>query len=323
MVYINGECFALMKMKTNNKEYKEKITVNTLLHFLGKNLISVEGPTEGVFVDNIADVEHTNEHTLDWINPNKQNKQTIAENSKAKVILVDEIVQYTDSMKGKTLIRVKNPKLALMHIGNEFFVAKHQIGIHSTAIIDPEANIGKGVYIGAYCNIGKAIIGDNTIISSNVRVYNNVIIGNNCYIKEGVVIGGSGFGYVIDEEGNRMRFPHIGGVVIGSNVDIGSNSCIDRGALSNTIIEDYVKIANLCQIAHNVKIGKNSMVVACSQISGSCQIGENVWIGPNVTVRDWRKIGDNTMIGIGATVVCDIPDNEVWVGNPAHFLRKK
>ena len=323
MVYINGGCFALMTMKTNNKEYNKKIAVNTLLQFLDKSVINVEGPTEDVFVDNIADVEHTNEYTLDWINPNKQNKQTIAENSKAKVIIADENVQYTDSMKGKTLIYVKNPKLALIHVGNEFFVAKQQEGIHPTAVIDPEASIGKGVYIGAYCIIGKAIIGSNTVILSNVRIYDNVTIGNNCYIKEGVIIGGTGFGYVIDEEGNRVRFPHIGGVLIGSNVDIGSNSCIDRGALSNTIIEDYVKIANLCQIAHNVKIGNNSMIVACSQISGSCQIGKDVWIGPNVTVRDWRKIDDNALVGIGATVVCDIPDNEVWAGNPAKYFRNK
>lgn len=301
------------------------ISLDTLLQTLGNRLIKVVGPIEGIFIDNIADIEHINEHTLDWVNPIKKNKQDIVEKSKAKVILVDESVEYSDKMgqTGKTLIYVENPKLALVHIGNTHFIRMQATGIHHTAIIDPEAKIGENVYIGPYCVIGKSVIGNGTSLSSNVRIYDNVHIGDNCYIKEGAIIGGAGFGYVIDENGNRIRFPHIGGVIIGNNVDIGSNSCIDRGALSNTIIEDYVKIANLCQIAHNVKIGRNSMIVACSQISGSCEIGSNVWIGPNVSIRDWRKVGSNSLVGVGATVICDIPDDEVWAGTPAKFFRKK
>ena len=302
-----------------------RISVEALLQTLGDGVMKVEGPIEGTFIDNIADVEHTTEHTLDWVNPSKANKQDIAESSRAMVMLVDEAVAYSGTMqqKGKTLIYVKDPKLALVHIGNEFFIEKHVAEIHPTAIIDPEAIIGENVYIGPFCIVGKAVIGNGTSLAANVRIYDNVKIGRDCYIKEGVVIGGAGFGYVIDENGNRLRFPHIGGVIVGNNVDIGSNSCIDRGALSDTIIEDYVKIANLCQIAHNVRIGCNTMIVACTQISGSCRIGKNVWIGPNVTVRDWRKIGDNALVGIGATVVCDIPDNEVWAGNPAKYFRNK
>lgn len=303
----------------------DKITVDKLLQILGDSFIRIEGETIDVFITNIADVEHTNEFTLDWINPTKQDKQTIAENTKAKVVLVDESVQYsrTAAEAEKTFIYVKNPKLALVHIGNAFFVKKPAAGIDKTAIIDPDAEIGENVHIGPYCIIGKAKIGNGTIISGNVRVYDNVTIGEKCHIKEGVVIGGEGFGYVLDEENNRIRFPHIGGVIIGNYVDIGSNTCIDRGALSNTVIDDYAKIANQCQIAHNVHIGSNSMIVACSQISGSCKIGKNVWVGPNVSVRDWRSIGDNTLIGIGSTVVNDIPDNEVWAGTPAKFFRKR
>ncbi|MBR3915913.1 MAG: UDP-3-O-(3-hydroxymyristoyl)glucosamine N-acyltransferase [Bacteroidaceae bacterium] len=302
-----------------------RISVEALLQTLGDGVIKVEGPVDDVHIDNIADVEHTTEHTLDWVNPSKANKQDIAESSRAMVMLVDEAVVYSGTMqqKGKTLIYVNDPKLALVHIGNEFFIEKHVAEIHPTAIIDPEAIIGENVYIGPSCIVGKAVIGNGTSLAANVRIYDNVKIGRDCYIKEGAVIGGAGFGYVIDENGNRLRFPHIGGVILGNNVDIGSNSCIDRGALSDTIIEDYVKIANLCQIAHNVRIGRNSMIVACSQISGSCRIGKNVWIGPNVTVRDWRKIGDNALVGIGATVVCDIPGNEVWAGNPARYFRNK
>lgn len=297
----------------------KQINISEILQILKNEVIRVEGPIENVCIDNISDVNHTNETTLDWINPSKTNKQMIAETTLAKVILVDDTVIFSELIKSKnkTLIYVKNPKYALSIVGNGYFVEKIRPEIHSTAIISNGAIIGNNVYIGPFCVIGNVTIGDNTTILSNVRIYDNVKIGNSCYIKEGCVIGGAGFGYETDDQGNRFRFPQIGGVVIGDNVEIGSNTCIDRGALSDTIIKDYAKIDNLCHIAHNVEIGRNAMIVACSEVSGSCCIGDNSWISPNVSIRDWRKIGKNSLVGIGGVVVKDIPDNETWMGNPA------
>lgn len=296
-----------------------QISIKEILQILKKEVIKLEGPIENVYIDNISDIKHVTESTLDWINPNREDKQLIAEKTIAKVILVDNSIIYTDEikLKNKTLIYVENPKYALSLIGNSFFAEKNKPGIHSTAIISDEAIIGENVHIGPYCVIGNASIGKNTIILSNVRIYDEVIIGDNCYIKEGSVIGGAGFGYETDENGNRFRFPQIGGVIIGNNVEIGSNTCIDRGALSDTIIKDFAKIDNLCHIAHNVEIGRNAMIVACSEVSGSCCIGDNSWISPNVSIRDWRKIGNNSLVGIGGVVVKDVPDNEIWMGNPA------
>ena len=111
-------------------------------------------------------------------------------------------------------------------------------------------------------------------------------------------------------------------MIIGDHVEIGANTCIDRGDLSDTIIDDYAKIDNLCHIAHNVRLGKNNLIPACSEISGSCVLGDNVWTGPNTSVRDGRKIDSNTMIGIGAVVVKDVPANDVWAGNPAKSFKK-
>lgn len=296
-----------------------RILITEIICILNNNVIKTEGPVENVYIDNISDVKHTTETTLDWVNSNKLDKQIIVEKTLAKVVLVDTSVEYSDELKNqnKTLIYVKNPKYALSIVGNNFFVEKMQSEIHNTAIISDKAKIGENVYIGPYCVIGNVSIGNNTTILSNVRIYDDVQIGNNCYIKEGSVIGGAGFGYEIDEDGNRFRFPQIGGVIIGNNVEIGSNTCIDRGALSDTMIRDYVKIDNLCHIAHNVEIGKNAMIIACSEISGSCCIGENSWISPNVSIRDWRKIGNNSLVGVGSVVVKDVPDNEIWMGNPA------
>lgn len=297
-----------------------RVSIDEIINCLKSQYLGVTGNTANKYIDNLADIEHVNATTLDWVNPTKPDKQIIVKNSKAQILLVDDSIS---PIEGKVLIRVKNPKVALATIGNTFFVQRPSSGIHPTAVVDKDAVIEEGVYIGPYAVIGKAKIGARTIVSANVKIYDNVQIGHDCYIKEGCIIGGEGFGFERDEEGNRFRFPQIGGVVIGDYVEIGGNCCIDRGALSTTKIEDYVKINNLCHIAHNNHIRKNAVIAACVEISGSCDIGENTWVAPKVCIRDQRTIGANSIVGMGSVVVKNIPDNEVWVGNPARKLKDK
>ena len=298
----------------------KRIYINEIKAFLGGKVIRVLGDTEDVFIDNLAEVERVNATTLDWINPSKQNKQQIAKNSKAKVLLVDETVQ---AIEGKVLIVVHNPKVALAEVGNYFFVEQPVKGIHPTAFIAPEANIGQNCHIGPYCVIGKATIGDNAFIDSYVRIYDDVVMGHDCVIKAGAVLGGAGFGYERDEAGNKFRFPQIGQLIMGDYVEVGANTCIDRGALADTVIGDYTKINNLCHIAHNNKVGKNVTITGCVNISGSNVIDDNVWIAPNASVKGWVHIGEGAVVGMAAVVVKDIPAHETWVGNPAHKLEKK
>lgn len=298
----------------------KKIYIKEILQFLGDKVLQIYGLTDGVYIDNLAEVERVNETTLDWIKPSKPNKQEIAENSKARVLLVDPAVQ---PIERKTLIVVGNPKVALAEIGNHFFVEKETPTIHPTAIIHPEAKIGRDVSIGPYCVIGKAIIGDNCNLDSNVRVYDDVVMGHDCVIKAGAVLGGAGFGYERDEEGNKFRFPQIGQLIMGDYVEVGSNTCIDRGALADTVIGDYTKINNLCHIAHNNKIGKNVTITGCVNISGSNLIDDNVWIAPNASIKGWVHVGEGAVVGMATVVVKDIPAHETWVGNPAHKLEKK
>lgn len=298
----------------------KRIELSEIVKFLGDRVLNISGSIESVWIDNLAEVERVNKTTLDWINPLRPNKQLIAESSRANVILVDTSVL---PISNKILIAVKNPKAALAEIGNHFFVEKIKPGIHPTAIIHPEAQIGKEVSVGPFCVIGKAVIGDGCVLDSNVRVYNDVVMGRNCVIKAGAVLGGAGFGYERDEEGNKFRFPQIGQLIMGDNVEVGSNTCIDRGALADTVIGDYTKINNLCHIAHNNKIGKNVTITGCVNISGSNVIDDNVWIAPNASIRGWLHIGEGSTVGMAAVVVKDIPANETWVGNPAHKLEKK
>ena len=304
---------------------KRRIEIQELLAFLGDVVIRMEGDFRQKYVDHLADASHVDETTLDWVNPARDNKQQVAEDSRAKVVLVGDDIIYTKTMavNDKLLIVVKDPKVQLARVGNHFFAERPIVGIHPTVDINPEVKIGNDVSIGAYCVIGKASIGNNCIIESNVRIYDNVSIGNGCNIKAGAVLGGEGFGFERDTDGNLFRFPQIGRLLIGDDVEIGANTCIDRGALSDTIIGDHTKINNLCHIAHNNKIGRNVAIAGCVNISGSCVIGNDVWISPNVSLRGFNHIGEYSTIGTGAVVTKDVPAHETWVGNPAHKLEKK
>ncbi len=138
--------------------------------------------------------------------------------------------------------------------------------------------------------------------------------GANC------VIGAAGFGYERDENNIPVSMPHLGNVKIGEYVEIGSNVCIDRAVVGSTVIGDNVKIDNLTHVAHGAKIGKNTLIVAGAVIGGSVEIGENCFIGMNASIKNKVKIGNNVIIGAGAVVLKDVPDGEVWVGNPARQL---
>ena len=303
---------------------RKKLFISEIIDFLGDEIIATHGLHTGQYIDNLSDAANADEFTLDWV-PNPTDAQNIAEESKAKVLLVNESVTYSNSMKvsGKALIVVKSPKQTLTKIGNHFFVSRPKPGIHPTAIVSPDAIIGKDVTIGPYCVIGAATIGDRCVFDSHVRVMDGVVMGSDCDVKVGAVLGGSGFGFVKDDDGNKIRFPQIGGLIIGNHVEIGANTCIDRGALSDTEIGDYTKINNLCHIAHNNKIGRNVTITGCVNVSGSNIIDDRVWIAPNASIRGFIHIGEGSVVGMGAVATKDIPAGETWVGDPAHKMEKK
>jgi acetyltransferase-like isoleucine patch superfamily enzyme len=169
----------------------------------------------------------------------------------------------------------------------------------------------------------ERIIGKNFKVGS-LSVVKNCIIGNNVTLHSGVVIGESGFGYIQDEHGTSLQFPHIGKVIIEDDVCIHSNVCIDRGALSNTIIRRGVRIDNMVHVAHNVEIGENTYVTAGVTFSGSVKVGKNCWIAPGSVLMDGITIADDTFIGLGSVVLKNIKNpGEIWVGNPARKLKDR
>jgi len=296
-------------MKMDIKEYLSELDQHT-----------IEGEGTGIFND-IKSINEATKNSLSWINPSRKDKNVLFENSKAGIVICNKDEIFSAG-KGQLLIRVPNPKLAFSIIVNLITKTNTPASIHPSAIIHSNARIGKNVTIGANCVIGNVVIGDETTVGPNSVIEDNTKIGEHVIIKSSASIGGDGYGYVTDNN-IQIKFPHIGGVIIQNHVHIGSNTCIDRGSLGNTIIGRHTKIDNLVHIAHNVKIGENCNIIALAMIAGSTIIGNNTWISPSVSILDAIKIGDNSLIGIGSVVTKSVPGNEVWMGSPARFFKNK
>ena len=240
-----------------------------------------------------------------------------------------------------SLISVENPKLAFARIASVLHPPKLRMpAVHSSAVISDSASIGKDVFVGPFACVGEnssigngtqifagAKIGDNVTIGENCVVHATVTIedrctlGNNVTLHSGVVIGADGFGYVKDENGEYVQFPQIGTVVIEDHVEIGANTCVDRGALGETRIGAGTKIDNLVQVGHNVQIGKRCVIAAQTGISGSVIIEDNCVIGGQVGFGDHVRVQSGAIIGSQAGVLPGkIVRPGVWWGTPIQPL---
>ena len=192
--------------------------------------------------------------------------------------------------------------------------------VHISAVIGAGAIIGENAVIGPNTVIGPGVsIGPNSVVEENVSI-KAAVVDANCVIKAGAVIGGRGFGIDKDELGT-IEIPHFGRVILGDGVQIGANSCVDRGQIGDTILGDNVKLDNLVQIGHNVEIGEGSRLAAQVGISGSCKVGRNVMMGGGVGMADHIEVGDNAAIAGRAGVMSDIPAGGYWGGTPAQPMK--
>ncbi len=244
--------------------------------------------------------------------------EMIKESNASIIIASDKLINEEIEIPGKTLVFVTNPRLMFMRIFEKFFTPKKAEGIHPTAKIGKSCVIAENVLIKEYVIIGDNVtIGNNSQIYAGVYIWDNVRIGKNVTIHAGSIIGADGFAYERNERGELEKFPHIGGVIIGDSVEIGANTCIDRGTMTDTVIGTGTKIDNLVHIAHNVQIGKNCVIVALSLIGGSTKIGDYSWIAPCACIRDGLSIGKKATVGMGAVVTKNVNDNTIVYGVPA------
>jgi UDP-3-O-[3-hydroxymyristoyl] glucosamine N-acyltransferase len=280
----------------------------------------------------VAALENAGEKQISFLEKTENLKET-----KAACLLVPE--NFNEKLPNP-VIRVKNPKLSFARIATLLHPPKKREKIiHRTAVIAKTARLGKDLFIGAFICIGENTeIGDNTQILDGTKIGDNVKIGKNCVLypqvviednctigdnvilHPGVVIGADGFGYVRDAEG-YVKFPQIGTVIIEDDVEIGANTCVDRGALGATRIGKGTKIDNLVQIAHNVQIGQRVVIAAQTGISGSTIIEDDCVIGGQVGMGDHARILSGAIIGSQAGVLPNkIVRPGVWWGTPVQPL---
>lgn len=262
----------------------------------------------------------------------KKDKE-LAKNCQASAL----IVPYEIEDLPQNLIKSGNPRLSFAKI-MQIFAPKKKIekGVHPTAIISEEVNLGEDVSIGAYAFIGKGVkIGKNTIIYPHtfigekvqigedcliypqVVIMDRITIGNRVIIHAGCVLGADGFGFAQDEKRKSHKIPQIGTVEIQDDVEIGANCCIDRATLGKTIILRGCKFDNLVQVGHNVVLGEDCLIVAQVGIAGSCTIGDRVILAGQAGVSDHINIGSDTIIGGQAGVTKDVPSHSIYSGYPA------
>jgi UDP-3-O-[3-hydroxymyristoyl] glucosamine N-acyltransferase len=293
----------------------------------------IEGNAD-IKVNTIAKIEEGKAGSLSFLANPKYNAYIYT--TDASIVLVNEDFTADKTIKA-TLIRVKDAYQAfasLLDVYNQY--KQNKVGISPVAVIEKSAEIGDNVYIGAHAYIGhhskigenskiypnvyigdNVVIGENTTVYSGVNIYTDCRIGNECTLHSGVVIGSDGFGFAPSTNEAFKKVPQIGNVVIEDNVEIGSNTTIDRATIGSTIIHKGVKLDNLIQVAHNVEIGENTVIAAQTGISGSTKIGRNCMIGGQVGFAGHLKIGDNVKIGAQTGLMKNVENDAIVQGSPA------
>lgn len=242
-----------------------------------------------------------------------------------------------------TLIRVENPYISIAQLLKTFNqINQPPKGRSWRSSISRKARLGKGCYVGPYaviskgCSIGNNVkiyphvflgnnvqIGDNTILYSGVKIYSECQIGNSCILHSGVVVGADGFGFAPKEDGTYAKIDQIGNVVIEDNVEIGANTCVDRATMGSTIVRQGTKLDNLCQIAHNVVVGHDTVMASQSGIAGSSKVGSNCVIAGQVGIVGHIEVGDHVTVAAQSGVTRNVAAGTAQLGTPAMDARKQ
>jgi UDP-3-O-[3-hydroxymyristoyl] glucosamine N-acyltransferase len=281
-------------------------------------------------------MEMATSEQITFIGHKKYAKFWEASNACAAVINADIDLQPGEN---KAFIKVKNADIAMAEL-LELFVPDAPVfetdidaraSIHPTAIIGEGARIGAGCYVGKNVTLGKQVIlypnctvlddttiGNNTVIWSGTVVRERCIIGAHCILHPNVTIGADGFGFRPSPDGKGLiKIQHIGNVIIGNGVEIGANSCVDRGKFSATIVGDGCKIDNLVQIGHNSKMGRSCIMAGASGLAGSVTLGDGVVIGGGSCISDHVTLGNGVQVGGGSGVMSNFEDGKKILGYPA------
>jgi UDP-3-O-[3-hydroxymyristoyl] glucosamine N-acyltransferase len=298
---------------------------------------TIEG-NENITVNNLSKIEEGLPNTLSFLSNPKYNNYIYSTN--ASIVIVNNSLVLDKPVKSScTLIRVENAYESfakLLELYNQ--IKGNKVGIEQPSFISNGATLGTDCYVGAFAYIGQNVkignnvkiypnayvgdncsVGDNTTLFAGVKVYHECKIGNNCTIHSNTVIGSDGFGFAPNNHGETFaKVPQIGNVIIEDNVEIGSNSSIDRATIGSTILRKGVKLDNLVQIAHNVEIGENTVIAGLSGVAGSTKVGKNCMIAAQVGIVGHIKIADGVKIAGQSGIASSIEkEGEIVQGSPS------
>lgn len=298
------------------------LSIKEIITYLYENKVNYTFKgSDNLTINSYCPINMLKDNCITWIRDVRSYNISILDDYENLLVVCNDA--EIDNMGRVSYIFTDDPHSVFFSLLTKFFCKQqgNKSNISSNAVVETD-KIGDNVRIGHYCYIGKdVIIDDNVEIKNNVTIDGKVRIGKNTVIYSGAVIGMDGYGYYNDINSNHIRVPHLGGVIIGDNVEVGSNTCISRGCLGDTIINDDVKIDNLCHIAHNVVIGKRSKIIALTMLAGSSIIGDDVWVAPCSAIKNQVTVGSNSLIGMGAVVTKDVEPNVIVAGVPAKALK--
>ena len=286
----------------------------------------------GVLVNDIATMAKAGKNEICFFY-DKKAKAKAAEIKSAACVTTPEMEALIPA--GVAVLVTENPKLAFLKLNQRFYSEySPRAEVSSSARIAPSAKIGQNTYVGEHAVIEENVeIGENcviehgAVISRGCKIGNNCrigvnaqiaycLMGNDCYVYGGARIGLDGFGFMVIN-GKHQRIPQVGRVIIGNDVEIGANSCVDRGALDDTVIGDGCRIDNLVQVAHNDKLGRGCVIVAQTGIAGSCTFGDYVVCGGQSGFADHLNIGSGAQIGAQSCLMRDVEPGAIVMGYPA------
>ena len=301
--------------KEANYEYKGPFKLADIAAEIGAEINSADSAK---IIKDLAALSSAKDGDLTFFDNSKYLNQFLA--TKATACIVHTKYGKTETA-GVIKLVVPEPYKAYAKIAQKFYHPVKATGaVHPTAIVHETAKLGANCSVGPYSVIGKnVVIGKNSIIGASCTIQ-AAQIGANCIIHTGVRIGQDGFGFAMGA-GGHIKVPQLGGVVIGDDVEVGANTCIDRGSGPNTIIGDGTKIDNLVQIGHNVEIGRGCIIVAQVGIAGSSRIADYVVIGGQAGLSGHIKIGQGAKIAAGSGVMKDVEPGKTVGGSPAMNIR--
>lgn len=293
------------------------------------------GAKTDVSVRELCSLENAREGGICYVT--SPDKIDLLKELKASAIIVPEQAKGMELPFAGAILYAKNPEWAFILLMKyaDAQKQKHTPGIHPTAVISPSAKLGADVSVGAYSVIEDGVtVGDGTVIFPQCYIGKNVTIGKHCtlypqvvvreecvlkdyvILQAGAKIGSDGFGFTF-HDGRHQKIPQIGNVILGNDVEVQANSCIDRAKIASTYIGDNTKIDNLVQVGHNVNVGMSTIMCAQVGVAGTTDIGNGVILAGQVGLAGHMKIGDRVQIGAQSGVIASIPAGQVYFGYPA------